>query len=131
MTDAISDMLTRIRNALMVRHPVVQLPASNLKIGLARVLKEEGFIRDFEVSRPPTGQRSLRLHLLYDEHRRPAITNLKRVSKPGLRIYVGRSEIPRTYGGLGVAILSTPKGLMTGKRAWRENTGGELLCLVW
>ena len=131
MTDAISDMLTRIRNAIMVRHPVVQLPASNIKIGLARVLKEEGFIRDFEVSRPPTGQRSLRLHLLYDETRRPAITNLKRVSKPGLRIYVGHSEIPRAYGGLGVAILSTPKGLMTGRRAWRENTGGEVLCLVW
>ena len=131
MTDPIADMLTRIRNALMVRHPVVQLPASNIKIGLARVLKEEGFIRDFEVSRPPSGQRSLRLHLLHDEHRRPAITNLKRVSKPGLRIYVGRSEIPRAYGGLGVAILSTPKGLMTGKRAWHENTGGEVLCLVW
>jgi len=131
MTDPIADMLTRIRNALMVRHPLVQLPASNIKIGIARILKEEGFIRDYEVIRSPGGKRSLRLLLLYDEQRRPLIANLKRVSKPGLRIYTGRSEIPRPLGGVGIAILSTSKGLMTGRQAWRDGIGGEVLCQVW
>ncbi len=131
MTDPIADMLTRIRNALMVRHPSIQLPASNVKIGIARILQEEGFIRGFEVARGPGGKRSLRVHLLYDTQRVPIISNLKRVSKPGLRIYIEKSEIPRPYGGLGISIISTSKGLMTGRKAWREGIGGELMCLVW
>ena len=131
MTDPIADFLTRIRNAIMVRHPSVTLPASNIKIGMARILKEEGFIRDFEVSRGSGPRRNLRVHLLYDEQRHPVITNLKRISKPGLRIHVGRTEIPRPYGGLGISILSTSRGLMTGKRAWQEGVGGEVLCQVW
>jgi small subunit ribosomal protein S8 len=131
MTDPIADFLTRIRNAIMVRHPSVTLPASKIKIGLAQILKEEGFIRDFEVSRSQGPKRGLRMHLRYNERNVPTITNLKRISKPGLRIYAVRKEIPRPYGGLGISILSTSKGLMTGKQAWQEGVGGEVLCQVW
>lgn len=131
MTDPIADFLTRIRNAIMVRHPSVTLPASKIKIGLAQILKEEGFIRDFDVSKGQGPKRGLRMHLLYNERNQPIITNLKRISKPGLRIHVVRKEIPRPYGGLGISILSTSKGLMTGKKAWQEGVGGEVLCQVW
>ena len=130
VTDPISDMLTRIRNAIQRRHDSVMMPHSKMKVSIARILKEQGFIRDFD---SPRGQLhpSLRLHLAYREKREPAIVGLKRISKPGLRVYVGKGEIPRVYGGLGVAIVSTSAGIMSGRQAWREGIGGELLCYVW
>ena len=130
VTDPVADMLTRIRNAIQVRHESVMIPHSKLKISIAKILKEEGYIRDFDV---PRGQAhpTLRVHLMYREGRVPAITGLKRVSKPGLRTYVGKGEIPRVFGGLGLAIISTSRGLMGGRQAWRQGVGGELLCYVW
>ena len=130
VTDPLADMLTRIRNAVQVRHDSVTLPHSKLKLAVAKILKDEGFIRDFDMPRAQAHP-TLRLHLIYRDDKQPAITGLKRVSKPGLRVYVGRGEIPRVYGGLGLAIVSTPKGVMAGRRAWREGVGGELLCFVW
>ena len=130
VTDPLADMLTRIRNAVQVRHDSVTLPHSKMKLAVAKILKDEGFIRDFDMPRAPAHP-TLRLHLIYREGRQPAISGLKRVSKPGLRIYVGRGEIPRVYGGLGIAIMSTSHGLMTGGKAWRQKIGGELLCYVW
>ncbi|MDY6835822.1 MAG: 30S ribosomal protein S8 [Chloroflexota bacterium] len=129
-SDPIADMLTRMRNAIMVRQDVVMVPASKTKTAMATILKEEGFVRDYEILRG-RGQRTIKLHLKYDEAKQPFITGLKRVSKPGLRVYVQRKEIPRVYGGLGIAVLSTSRGLMTGQQAWRQNLGGELLCYVW
>lgn len=130
VTDPIADMLTRIRNALAVEHETVLVPASKTKKSLAQILKEEGFIRNFEVlSSGP--QDTIRIHLRYDEDKEPMIKGLKRISKPGLRVYVGKGEIPRVYGGLGITILSTSKGVMTGSKAWHKKTGGELLCYVW
>ena len=130
VTDPVADMLTRIRNALQVRHESVLVPTSKMKIAIARILKEEGYIRDYDT---PRGQvhPTLRLHLTYREGRTPAITGLKRVSKPGLRTYVAKGEIPRVFGGLGVAIISTSQGVMAGRHAWRLGIGGELLCYVW
>ena len=130
VTDPIADMLTRIRNAIQVHHESVMMPHSKMKLSIAKILKEEGFIRDYDL---PRGQvhPTLRLHLIYREGRQPAIGGLKRISKPGLRVYVGKGEIPRVYGGLGLAIVSTSKGLMAGRRAWREGMGGELICYVW
>lgn len=130
MTDPIADMLTRLRNASNARHDHVLVPASKLKANLARILKEEGFIRDFELLRDgPQG--TIKVYLNYIDKKTAAINGLQRVSKPGLRVYVNQKEIPRVYGGLGIAILSTPKGLMTGQQAWRSNLGGEILCYVW
>ena len=130
MTDPIADMLTRIRNAITVRHEYVNIPASKMKAAIAKVLKDEGFIRDYQQLRSQP-QSLLRIHLAYRENREPVITGLKRVSKPGLRVSVGKGEIPRVYGGLGMAILTTPQGVMTGRQAWRLGIGGELLCYVW
>jgi small subunit ribosomal protein S8 len=130
VTDPIADMLTRIRNALMVRHDFVLVPASKMKLAIAKILKEEGFIADYEVLRGKT-QRVIKIHLRYTEDNQPMIMGIKRVSKPGLRVYVGSKEIPRLYGGLGVAIISTSKGVMTGKQARRLGIGGEFLCYVW
>jgi len=130
VTDPIADMLTRIRNAQPVRHDSVTMPVSKIKVSIARVLKGEGFIRDFDVLRA-NPQPVLRVHLIYRQGREPAITGLRRMSKPGLRVYVGKGEIPRVYGGLGIAVLSTSKGVMTGADAWRQGLGGELLCYVW
>jgi len=131
VTDPIADMLTRIRNAITVRHDRVAVPASNLKIELARILKEEGFIVNYDVLKSGTPQAFINIYLHYRDRNIPAIVGLKRVSKPGLRVYVGKGEIPRLYGGLGVALLSTSEGVMTGKQAWRKGVGGELLCYVW
>jgi len=131
VTDPIADMLTRIRNAVVVRHDTVSIPASNVKVALAKILKDEGFVEDYQVVRGPTVQGSLRVALHYREEGEPAIAGLKRVSKPGLRVYVGKGEVPRYYGGLGVAVISTSKGVMTSKQAWREGVGGELLCYIW
>ena len=131
VTDPIADMLTRIRNAIMVRHDSVSIPLSNMKCSVAQILKDEGFIEDFEVNSGVNTQGEIKVYLHYRDKDEPAISGLKRVSRPGLRVYVQKGEIPRYYGGLGVSILSTSKGVMTGKRAWREGVGGELLCYVW
>ena len=130
VSDPIADMLTRIRNAIMARHDFVLVPASRMKLDITKVLKEEGFIAEYEMlkSKP---HRVLKLHLKYDDKNQPIIAALERVSKPGLRMYVERREIPRVYGGLGIAILSTAQGVMTGQKAWKRGVGGELLCYVW
>ena len=131
VTDPIADMLTRIRNATAVRHDNVTIPSSNIKVELAKILKDEGFVEDYEVTPEGSSQDIIRISLHYREKDVSVISGLKRVSRPGLRVYVRKGEIPRYYGGLGVAILSTSKGVMTGKQAWREKVGGELLCYVW
>ena len=131
VTDPIADMLTRIRNAIMIQHQSVTMPASKMKIELAKILTNEGFVEGYDLSKTGTPQASIRIYLHYRGRNDPAIAGLKRVSKPGLRIYVGKGEIPRYYGGLGVAILSTSSGVMTGRQAWRQGLGGELLCYVW
>lgn len=133
VTDPIADMLTRIRNASMVGHSRVAIPSSKVKVAIARVLKEEGYIEDYEVTgdRP---QPKLVIKLKYIGERRfrkPAISGLKRVSKPGRRIYVGKEDIPLVMSGMGIAILSTPKGIMTDRQARRLGVGGEVICYVW
>lgn len=130
VTDPIADMLTRIRNAILARHDFVLVPASRMKLSIAKILKEEGFISDYEVLKGKP-QRVIKIYLKYTEKKEPVLTGLKRVSKPGLRIYLQRAEIPRVYGGLGIAIVSTSKGVMTGHQAWRQKVGGELLCYIW
>ena len=130
MTDPIADMLTRIRNGVSAKHDSVSMPASKVKVAIARVLKEEGFIRDFELG--SEGSRSvLKVQLSYTGRKDPVLSGIKRVSKPGLRVYVQKREIPRVLGGLGIAILSTPEGVMTGQIARQKNIGGEVLCYVW
>src|SRR5262245_29607107 len=131
MTDPIADMLTRIRNAVAARHDYVQIPSSKIKVAIADVLKQEGFIKNFEVVEDKGSHKLIRAQLSYSGKREPVITGLKRVSKPGLRVYCQKREIPRVYGGLGVAILSTPQGVMTGNEARRRNVGGEIICYVW
>jgi small subunit ribosomal protein S8 len=122
-------MLTRIRNAVMAGHESVLVPSSKMKLSIVRILKQEGFIDRYEVLKGKP-QPMIRIYLKYADEQ-PAIIGLERVSKPGLRVYAGEREIPRVYGGLGVAILSTSKGIMTGKEAWRQRLGGEILCYVW
>ena len=129
-SDPIADMLTRMRNAIMVRHDSVLIPASKMKMAIAQILKEEGFISDFEVMKEKT-HKSIKIKLRYTGKKQSMMSGLERVSKPGLRVYVEKTEIPRVYGGLGIAIISTPKGIMTGQQAWRGGTGGELLCYIW
>lgn len=131
VSDPIADMLTRIRNAVASRHDAVTIPASKMKVSIARVLKDEGFIRGYEVQDDGKPQPDLKVDLGYTSTRQPVLNGLQRVSKPGLRVYVQRREIPRVYGGLGIAILSTPKGIMTGQEARRLQVGGELLCYIW
>ena len=131
VTDPIADMLTRIRNAIMVRHDSVSIPSSNMKRSIAQILKDEGFVEDFEVDENASPQGEIKLYLHYRDKDEPAISGRKRVSRPGLRVYVQTGEIPRYYGGLGLPILSTSQGVMTGKQAWRDGIGGELLCYVW
>jgi small subunit ribosomal protein S8 len=114
----------------MARHATVAMPASKMKVAIANILKQEGFIRDFELQKGDPAD-SIVITRKYTTDRRPVITGLKRVSKPGLRIYTGRAGIPRVRGGLGLSILSTPKGVMAGHDAWREHVGGEVLCYVW
>ena len=132
VTDPIADMLTRIRNGVAARHERVRLPSSKLKVAIADVLAEEGFIKSFQVQDGNVvPQRELDIELLYRNDGVNVLTGLKRVSRPGLRVYVQRREIPRVFGGLGVAIMSTPRGVMTGHQARKENVGGEVLCYVW
>ena len=129
-TDPIADMLTRIRNAVAVRHESVLVPGSKEKIALAGIMKSEGFISNYEILR--NGPRSaIRIRLKYSDGSNPAIKGLKRVSKPGLRTYVGKGKIPRPYGGMGISIVSTSQGVMTGSKAWRLGIGGELICYLW
>lgn len=129
-TDPIADMLTRIRNANMVSHETVEMPSSKLKVELAKLLKDEGYIVDY--STKTEGKFSfLTIVLKYDEKHKPVISNLKRMSKPGLRSYCKSKNLPQVFGGLGVAIISTSKGLMTDRKARKENLGGEILCYVW
>ncbi|MCL5115932.1 MAG: 30S ribosomal protein S8 [Firmicutes bacterium] len=130
VTDPIADMLTRIRNANVVYREVVDVPASRMKRALAHILKEEGYIRDYELVEDGK-QGTLRLHLKYGANRERVITGLKRISRPGLRVYAGHDELPRVLGGLGIAVLSTSRGIMTEKRAREEHIGGEVLCYVW
>jgi len=130
VNDPIADMLTRIRNACMVRHTTVAMPSSKMKVAIAEILKREGFIRDFQIEEGQPFD-TIQLTLKYTSDRRPVITGLKRVSKPGLRIYTGRADIPRVRNGLGLSILSTPKGVMAGHEAWQEHVGGEVLCYIW
>ncbi len=129
MTDPIADMLTRIRNAATARHIRVLVPASKMKLSLARVLKEEGYIKDIEILKD-NPQGTLRLTLRYVD-KKPVLTQLKRVSKPGLRVYTKKADIPRVRGGLGIAVLSTPRGLMTGSSAYKQGLGGEVICYIW
>jgi small subunit ribosomal protein S8 len=123
-------MLTRIRNGLMVRKAFVLVPSSKIKVAIAQILLEEGFIQGYEVTneRP---QPNIRVWLKYDEKRRPIVTGLERVSKPGRRVYKGKRELPWVRSGLGIAIISTPKGVMTDREARRQSVGGEILCYVW
>lgn len=130
VTDPIADFLTRIRNANMVYMEKVEIPASKTKMGLAQILKEEGFINDAEYIEDGK-QGVIRVYLKYGANREKIINGLKRISKPGLRVYVGKEELPRVMGGLGIAIISTSRGLMVDRKARKEGLGGEVLCYVW
>ena len=135
VNDPIADMLTRIRNGVMSNHTVVAMPSSTLKAEIARILKEEGYIEDYEVANgKKPSHKILRVHLKYVGERREkraVITELKRVSKPGCRVYTQKKDIPWVLSGMGISILSTPKGVMTGQSARRNGVGGEVLCKVW
>lgn len=130
MTDPIGDMLTRIRNANMVKHESVEMPSSKMKIEIAKILKKEGYIRDFRYYKFQN-KFNLKVFLKYGEKNANTIMGIQRVSKPGRRIYSGKAEIPKVLGGLGVAILSTSKGVMTDKEARSAGVGGEIICRVW
>ena len=129
-TDPIADLLTRIRNAARAKHPRVDLPSSKLKVEVARILKDEGYLSNYKVVEEK-GKKTLRVFLRYTPDRRSVITDLKRVSRPGSRRYVGKTEIRPVVGGMGISIVSTPRGLMTGQSARKAGVGGELLCEVW
>jgi small subunit ribosomal protein S8 len=130
LSDPIADMLTRVRNALNARHPKVDVPASKLKTELARILKEEGYILNFKLTEEGA-RKFIRLYLKYTPANLPVISHIERVSRPGCRVYVGSQEIQRVLGGLGINILTTPRGVMTGSTARKEGVGGEVLCQIW
>jgi small subunit ribosomal protein S8 len=129
-SDPIADMLTRIRNGLAARHPKVDVPASRLKTEIARILKDEGYIANYKLTEDGS-QKSIRIYLKYTPGNVPVISHIERVSRPGCRVYVGSKEVPRVLGGLGVNILTTPQGVMTGASARKARVGGEVLCQVW
>jgi small subunit ribosomal protein S8 len=129
-TDPIADFLTRIRNGALAKHPRVEMPSSKMKIEIARILKEEGYVANFKVVEEK-GKKTLRVFLRYTPDRHSVITDLKRISRPGSRRYIGKTGIRPVVGGMGIAILSTPRGLMTGQSARKEGVGGELLCEIW
>jgi small subunit ribosomal protein S8 len=132
MTDPIADMLTRIRNGIQARHDRVELPASKLKVEIARILKSEGFISNYKlVEETEKPQNSLRIYLKYSDDGEPVIHGIERVSRPGRRVYRGKEEIPQVLGGLGLAIVSTSKGVLSGTEAVKNGVGGEVLCQVW
>ena len=130
LTDPVADLLTRIRNAVSARQQKLDVPASKLKMEIARILKEEGYISNFKATEE-NGRKVLRVYLKYSSNNDAAITNLARISRPGCRVYVGHNEIPRVLGGLGINILTTPKGVMTGRQARKQGVGGEVLCEIW
>lgn len=130
MTDPIADFLTRLRNANSVNHEKVEIPASKMKKTLAEILKDEGFIKDFEYVEDGK-QGVLRLYLRYGPNKQKVITGIKRISKPGLRVYVKKDQVPRVLGGLGIAVISTSHGIMTDKEARKRQLGGEVICYVW
>ena len=130
VTDTIADMLTRIRNANGMRYQEVSVPASNLKISLAKILKDEGFIEDYKVVNEDV-QGTILLTLKYGQNKERVITGLKRISKPGLRVYAKANEVPKVLNGLGIAVISTSRGVMTDKEARKQNLGGEVLCYIW
>jgi small subunit ribosomal protein S8 len=130
VTDPVADFLTRVRNAIRAKQQKVDVPASKLKAEIARILKEEGYIANFKATEE-NGQKLLRVYLKYGNNNEAAISNLERISKPGCRVYVGRTDIPRVLGGLGINILTTPRGVMTGREARKQGVGGEVLCQVW
>lgn len=130
MTDPIADMLTRIRNAIMVRHKYALVPSSKMKLAIAKIFKEEGFIRNYDVTRD-VPQPMIRVWLKYTEDKEPILRGLKRVSKPGCRIYTGKQDIPWVLSGMGIAVLSTPQGIVTDRQARRLGVGGEVLCYIW
>lgn len=129
-TDPIADLLTQIRNGLIMRKSFVLVPSSKIKVAIIKVLLEEGFIQGYEVTKDRP-QPKLRVWLKYDKNRRPVVTGLKRVSRPGRRVYQGKADLPWVLSGLGIAIVSTPKGVMTAREARRQGVGGEVLCYVW
>ncbi len=130
VSDPIADMLTRVRNALSARHPKVDVPASKLKMEMARILKEEGYILNFKLTEEGA-RKFIRIYLKYTPGNEPVISHIERISRPGCRVYVGSQEIQRVLGGLGINILTTPRGVMTGNSARKEGVGGEVLCQVW
>jgi len=130
VTDTIADMLTRIRNANQMRYEEVEVPASNIKAEIARILKDEGFIKDYKINKDDA-QGTIVLTLKYTDKKQRVITGLKRISKPGLRVYAKSDEVPKVLNGLGIAIISTSKGIMTDKEARKENIGGEVLAYIW
>jgi small subunit ribosomal protein S8 len=130
LTDPVADLLTRIRNAVSARQQKLDVPASKLKTEIARILKEEGYIANYKPAEED-GKKILRVYLKYGANNEAAIRDLSRVSRPGCRVYVGRDEIKRVQGGLGISIMTTPRGVMTGRQARRERVGGEILCEVW
>ena len=130
LTDPVADFLARIRNSIRARHPKVDVPASKLKVEIARILKEEGYISSFKAVEEE-GHKILRVYLKYGPNNDAAISNVQRVSRPGCRVYVSRHSIPRVLGGMGINILTTPRGVMTGREARKQGLGGEILCEVW
>ena len=130
MTDPVADFLTRIRNGNMVMHETVEAPSSKIKVAIAEIMKEEGYIKDFEYVEDAK-QGIIRVYLKYGPNKQKVITGIKRISKPGLRVYVKKDEVPRVLGGLGTAVLSTSRGLMTDKKARKERLGGEVVCYIW
>ncbi len=129
-SDPIADMLTRVRNAVGARHSKVDVPASKLKAEIARILKEEGYILNYKLAEEGS-RKTIKIYLKYTPGNAPVISRLERISKPGCRVYVGKDDIPRVLGGLGINILTTPRGVMTGASARKEGVGGEVLCQVW
>ena len=130
MTDPIADMLTRVRNANTVKHKTVEIPASNVKRSIAGIMKQEGFIKDFDYIKDEK-QGLVRVHLKYGPNQERIISGLKRISKPGLRVYAKKDELPKVLGGLGIAIISTSQGLMSDRQARQTGVGGEVLCYIW
>lgn len=130
LTDPISDMLTRMRNAILIKSEKVDIPASKMKVEIAKILKEEGFIKSYKIIKDKK-QGILRVTLKYTSENEPVVSGLKKISKPGRRVYVGKSEVPRVMGGVGIAIITTPKGILSDKGCRSEGVGGEVLCYVW
>lgn len=130
VTDPIADMLTRIRNAVLIKAEKVDIPASRMKVEIAKIMKEEGFIKSYKIIKDKK-QGVLRVALKYTAENRPVLEGLKRISKPGRRVYVGKDEVPAVMGGMGIAVVTTPKGILTDKSCRRDGVGGEVLCYIW